>query len=221
MNKIGAAVIRLLKYFIAGVVSVIATYLLVAALLSVWPVRHEPLNCQPTHKMFIASNGVHLDIVLPVSNLSKNLSTQLDFPFQAHYVSFGWGDKNFYVNTPEWSDLTLPVAFKAVFLNSESAMHVTFYRQKYTHWKKVELCPQQLDSLQNYVANSFKKDEAGRLIKTGFPGYSSADIFYEANGSFSLFNTCNVWTNSALKKLDIKTSVWSPFPFGVFHHLPE
>jgi len=43
----------------------------------------------------------------------------------------------------------------------------------------------------------------------------------KTTGSFSLFNTCNVWVNKALKVTGIETSVWSPFDFGVLHHLPE
>jgi uncharacterized protein (TIGR02117 family) len=178
-------------------------------------------NCEPDQTIYITSNGVHLDIVLPVANIDESFRSQLDVSANTQFVAFGWGDKNFYAKTPEWSDLTFPVAFKALFLNSESAMHVTRYRQTYKHWKKVQICWYQLDSLNHYIKNSFEKTDADALLKTDFPGYSNSDNFYEAKGSFTLFKTCNVWTNNALKQTGIKTSVWSPFDFGVLYHLPE
>ena len=41
----------------------------------------------------------------------------------------GRGDKGFYLQTPQWSDLKFSVAFNAVFDFSTAAMHATFYPQ--------------------------------------------------------------------------------------------
>lgn len=43
------------------------------------------------------------------------------------YLSVGWGDKGFYLDTPTWAEPETFTAFKAVFLVSESAMHCTYY----------------------------------------------------------------------------------------------
>lgn len=210
---------KLLKITVFVLLGLIVIYFLTAAFLSYLPAVPENANCEPDHTIYITSNGVHLDIVLPVANIDESFLSQLHVSANTQFVAFGWGDKNFYAKTPEWSDLTFPVAFKALFLKSEPAMHVTRYHQTYEHWRKVNLCTHQIDSLNHYIENSFEKTETGALQKTDFPGYYNSDNFYEAKGSFTLFKTCNVWTNKALKQTGIKTSVWSPFHFGVLYHL--
>jgi uncharacterized protein (TIGR02117 family) len=134
-------------------------------------------------------------------------------------VAFGWGDRNFYLKTPEWSDLTFTVAFKALFLKSNTAMHVTLYPRKINSWKQLPLCDEQLMALIDYINNSFAEDENGKLVKMDFEGYHQFDSFFEAKGSFSLFKTCNVWVNSALKEAEVRTAVWTPIDFGVLYHI--
>ena len=46
-------------------------------------------------------------------------------------------------------------------------------------------------------------------------GYTPYDDFYEALGSYSLFNTCNTWVNSACKESNIKACLWTPYDFGL------
>lgn len=212
---------QIIKKIVFLILGLAVIYLLAAFLLSIVPVNTKDSECFTENDIYITSNGVHLDIVLPVNKISQPFLSQLDVSPKTQFIAFGWGDKNFYAKTPEWSDLTIQVAFKALFLKSESAMHVTCYRQTYNHWEKVQLCPHQLNALNNYIINSFKKNETGELQKTEFSGYTNSDTFYKAKGSFTLFKTCNVWTNIALKKSGVKTSIWSPFDFGVLYHVAE
>ena len=219
--KVISQFLQLLKNSVFVLLGLTVIYFLTAVFLSYLPAVPKTKNCDPDQAIYITSNGVHLDIVLPVGTIDNSFRSQLDISPGTQFVSFGWGDKNFYAKTPEWSDLTFSVAFKALFLKSESAMHVTHYQRTYTHWEKVELCPHQTDALSNYIENSFEKTEHGQLQKSEIQGYTSSDGFYEAKGNFTLFTTCNVWTNNALKEIEVKTSVWSPFDFGVLYHLPK
>jgi hypothetical protein len=77
-----------------------------------------------------------------------------------------------------------------------------------------------MNTLLKYLSNSFKKDD-GKIQKIDIDGYAYNDSFYDANGSFSIFKTCNIWVNKALKEANIETSVWSPFDIGILYHLPE
>ena len=85
--------------------------------------------------IYIKTNGVHTDIIVPVKNEIKNWSSQIKFEntkskdSTAEYLAFGWGDKGFYLDTPEWSDLKASTAFKAAFALGNSAMHTTFINQ--------------------------------------------------------------------------------------------
>lgn len=45
--------------------------------------------------------------------------------------------------------------------------------------------------------------------------YSHYDRFFEAEGNYNCFYTCNVWTGCVLKKGKIKTAIWSPFTGGI------
>jgi uncharacterized protein (TIGR02117 family) len=217
--KILYRIMKLLEIIAEIGLLLIISYLLVALVLSLLPCNPEKFHCVHKKDIYVTTNGVHLDIIIPVKNMDKDLLNKLNPQKESSYFGFGWGDKEFYRETPYWSDLKFNVAFKALFLKSSSAMHVTFYPNSYHRWKKILLCEEQLVSLNGYIKNSFQKNIDGQFILCPFPGYSDFDIFYEANNSFSLFRTCNIWINNALKSAGIKTSVWSPFDFGVLFHL--
>ena len=210
---------KVLKTLLLVLPALIMSYLLAALALSLISVNPQIDPCNKGKTIFITSNGIHLDIIIPVADLETDFMHNLAIPEGTNYVSFGWGDKDFYVNTPTWADLKFNIAFRSLFLKSESAMHVTCYRYYYNRWLKVKLSPRQLKTLECYIKNSFETDENGYFKKLSFPGYTNYDCFFEARGSFSLFRTCNVWVNKGLKRTGIKTSVWSPFDFGVIFHL--
>jgi uncharacterized protein (TIGR02117 family) len=211
--------LKFLKNIFLVLIAGITFYLGIAILFSFLPTHPPQQNCQPEHEIFVASNGIHLDIILPVKNVKPELIQKLGVLPGTLFIAFGWGDKEFYIKTPEWSDLTIPVAFRALFLKSETAMHVTYLPYFVQSGQKIQLSAVQLKKLNDYIENSFTKDGHGNLQKMDFKGYSRYDDFYDAKGSFSLFRTCNVWVNVALKEIGIKTSVWSPFDFGVLYHI--
>lgn len=175
--------------------------------------------------MYIKTNGVHTDIVVPVKNVQSDWSKEIKYTntissdTSYHYLAMGWGDKGFYLETPEWSDLKASVAFKAAFGLGSTAIHATYYKtvKEDSTCKKIWLGRHQYDNLVNYISNSFKKDSEGHviLIKTN-ANYGNTDAFYEANGSYSLFYTCNTWANNALKVSEKPCCFWTPFDTGIF-----
>lgn len=220
--KGGKNKLRALKVFMRFLFSLLAlcgVYFFLAIIFSLLPTHPPDRECPANDEIFIVSNGVHLDIVIPVEALDPAFLRQLDLITGTRFVAFGWGDKEFYIKTPEWSDLTFPVAFRALFLKSETAMHVTCLPYPFLSWNKITLCKCQMERLNDYIQSTFKTDEAGNLMKINFDGYTAYDFFYDARGSFSLFRTCNVWVNRAMKVTGLKTSVWSPFTFGILFHI--
>ena len=199
----------------------IAGYFIIAAILSLVSTKTQKLDCVKTEYIFISSNGAHLDIIVPVKNLNKIFIDNLQVQDSAVYISFGWGDKEFYLNTPTWGDLTISTAFKALFLKSESAMHVSFHKTSYMHWKKIDLCKNQLENLNSFIESTFHKSNKKKFTRIGVSVYSENDYFFEAQGSFSFYRTCNIWVNEAFKKANIETSIWSPFVFGILYHIEE
>ena len=213
------ALFRYLKWGVTGVLLIIAIYLLMALILSVIPTNPGPVNCVKKKEIFVATNGVHLALILPKELIRYEFKRALELPAHTDFVSFGWGDREFYLNTPEWADLRLRTAAKALFVKSETAMHVTNYHKPKASWKAVAVCPSQIESLNDFVIGSFKFGKDSLPMQIEGSGYGQNDIFYEGAGSYTCFRTCNSWVNEGLKKGKIKTSLWSPFDRGVLYHL--
>jgi uncharacterized protein (TIGR02117 family) len=176
---------------------------------------------------YILTNGVHTDIVVPIKSAQYDWSKEILFENTTskstdfNYLSIGWGDKGFYLDTPEWSDLKFSTAVNAAFWLGESAMHCTFYKEikENDDCKKIMLTEKQYESLITFVNKKFTRDENGqlKLIKTDAV-YTTDDAFYDANGSYSFLYTCNTWTNNGLKAAGQKAAWWTPSDFGIFQH---
>lgn len=215
-----------IKYLTRGVaffLLMVIVYFLFAVLLSVIPVnRHQEMN--KGVEIYIRSNGVHLEIVLPLKTEVKDWSEEIwinkEITGRARYISFGWGDRNFYIKTPEWSDLTISTAFKALFLRSSSAMHVDYYTELHTgtSCKHIFISNAQYRQIVKFVDAAFQRDKHHNLIRIENLNYSQYDCFYEANGIYHLFFTCNTWTNRCLKKAGLKACFWTPFDKGILFH---
>ncbi|MDN5212441.1 DUF2459 domain-containing protein [Fulvivirgaceae bacterium BMA12] len=208
-----------MKRIMAGMLLAIVAYLLTAVILSIIPTNPRPVNCLEKKEIFVTTNGIHLALILPVELIDQGFRTALKIPPGINFVSFGWGDRAFYLNTPDWTDLKIQTAIKALFVKSETALHVTNYKEPEVLWKAVAICPSQIESLNDFIRNSFKTNEASLLLEIEGAGYGRNDKFYEAIGSYTCIYTCNNWVNEGLKRTKIKTSVWSPFDHGVLYHL--
>lgn len=221
----------LLKLFIAFTATFLGMLVLYVAFawgLALIPVNQDVPVVREGVEIFITTNGVHADFTLPVVSPGQDWRKLLllqHFPGAGkydRYLAFGWGDKGFYLHTPEWSDLTLSTAVNALFLPSPTAMHVTYYRRAPNPGKncrRLILSQEQYQQLIQYILASFEKDAQGELLLIADAGYGSYDNFYEARGSYSLLYTCNSWVNEGLKKIGVKTALWSPFDRGILQHL--
>ena len=211
----------LIRGIIIFILILVAIYLLAAIILSLSTTRPEVTDCRKEYQVYITSNGVHLDIILPVKNLGVSFAEQLDLPLQSSYIAFGWGDKEFYINTPTWSDVKMGTLLRALFTNSESAVHVVHINSKHQEWLEITLCQHQLQKLNKFIESTFRNDISGKFMEIDASGYTQWDRFYRASGNFSCFQTCNNWVNSSLKAAQVKTSIWSPFDKGVLYHLKK
>jgi len=185
--------------------------------------KEQPAKEEVT--IYIKTNGVHTDIVVPVRSAQMDWSNEIKFANTLlkdtgyNFLAMGWGDKGFYLNTPTWSQLKFSVAFRAAFGLSTTAIHTTFYKQlnEDESCRKINISKEQYERLIAYIINSFQKNEAGHFINIKTTAnYGMSDAFYEANGRYNLFCTCNTWANNALKKCGQKCCVWTIFDKGIF-----
>lgn len=198
----------------------IAVYFSAALLLSYLPANSSGKDCIEKQEAYVSSNGVHLFLILPIDHLENDFLDKLDYPKETRYISFGWGEKTFYLNTPGWDDLTFPVAAKALLIPSESAMHVSYYPSLRRSWYEVPLCEEQSRVIVSFVQNSFD-DSGNEFVPLQPKGYGPNNYFYEARGKYTCIKTSNEWVNQALKKAGVKTSIWSPMTFGVLQHIED
>ena len=214
---------------ILGLVIFIGVYIIAAIGLSRIPVNSVDYRTAippKKIKIFILSNGVHTDIVVPVKNEICDWSKQIKFEntkskdSTANYLAMGWGDKGFYLNTPTWDDLKFSTAFRAATGLSTSAMHCTFYKSMKlsTSCKPILISDDEYRNLITYVTESFQKNEHNFIPIVTNSIYGTNDAFYEAKGSYNLFYTCNTWANNALKAANQKAALWTPYEGGIFYH---
>ncbi|UOP01875.1 DUF2459 domain-containing protein [Kingella potus] len=50
-----------------------------------------------------------------------------------------------------------------------------------------------------------------RTLPVSGAHYTPDDAFYEAEGRYHLFNTCNSWLNRRLAESGLRSVVWTPF----------
>lgn len=217
--------LKILKILLLFLFGLPLLYLLLAVIGFLIPVNSNEETQDRQHTVFLVSNGVHVDIAVPVKSEIMDWTSLVEpdhVRAKIHnfrYLSLGWGDLGFYRTTPEWDDLTPDTAFKALFLPSPAAIHATYYRDL---WEDDQTISLQLDDnqfrrLTTYLLNSFSIPEDGDVKSVEGLHYGETDAFYPAPGSFSLFKTCNTWANNGLKYAGLEASLWTPFEEGIFY----
>ncbi|MFC6269072.1 TIGR02117 family protein [Frigoriflavimonas asaccharolytica] len=219
-------VINFLK-IIAGILGFIVLYIICALLIPYIQIDEKPTSEPKNIAVYIYTNGVHTDIVMPIKTEQIDWSAKIPYnnilskSTDFKYVGIGWGDKGFYLDTPTWADLKFSTAFNAAFWLGDSALHTTFYKTmtEAEDSRKIMITKSQYAELIKFVDERFDKNASGQniLIPTNAV-YSKSDAFYEAKGSYSFFYTCNTWTNQALKISGQKAALWTPTDFGIFQH---
>ncbi len=205
--------------------SPIILYFLISIITSIISVNREQTNQNGEITAYLETNGVHTTIVFPAENELINWFEFVDPSYtlskenDPEYISFGWGDLEFYRNTPEWKDLSLHTAFVALFQDSPSAMHVIFFQEMAEDEKTItiHLTTQQYLKLEKFIKESFDTDKDGNIKAIPNLHYNRNDAFFRATGSFNLFYTCNTWTNDALKYANLRACLWTPFDKGIFY----
>lgn len=215
------------RYYIIFLLILLAPpviYLVLALVGSIIPVNSNLETENTEMHIYLYKQDMHTDILLPVKSriikwdrIFKPEHT-LSNPQNSEFIGFGWGDLNFYRNTPQWEDLKLDVAFKALFLKSQSALHTRFYQKISVseNLVKISVSEDQYKKLTEYILETLSAENKGEIQPVSDLHYYQDDAFYLTETSFHLFKTCNTWTNSALKASGLRACLWTPFPQGIF-----
>ncbi|UVO52770.1 DUF2459 domain-containing protein [Sphingomonas sp. SUN039] len=179
----------------------VGLYLAAAAILAHIPANANWREPATGTTIFIQTNGVHTGIVLPAG--------------PGKWRAFGWGDRDFYLNTPRWQDIRPGTALSALVGSGDTLVHVDelgdFLPDE--NWRPIRLRAHEYARLHAYIAATVRLGPA-------IPGYTPTDRFYPARGRYSALNTCNVWTGGALKAAGVRTGIWTPFAGDVMRWVP-
>jgi uncharacterized protein (TIGR02117 family) len=216
--------VKALRYSLLGILTVAIVCLIGYITPTKW---HYPSQSDCTYPIYVSSvNHFHAELIVPVTTAvydwrSHLTLTQLGSHADAYrYLSFGWGDRKFFMN----SSLDPITIFDALFLPSPTAMHVWGHTEEPSQWpkdfeiKQVQLNRAQYLKLVQFINTSFQHTAQGsaQYIRQGL--YLDSG-FYEAVGSYSILRTCNTWTADALKQADVNTPVWSATAPAIMQHL--
>lgn len=209
------------KWTAAALSAAIALYLLAALIGSLIPVNRDWRAPREGVTIHIVSNGYHSGIVLPASAAGIDLSlvfrpTDLPEPDNVgEWLLIGWGDAEFYRNTPHWSDLSPRTVLVALVGSDASLIHVDHLARidEVVDPRPVRLTRGQYDRLVAGILASLQRGPDGHPLAE--PGYGARDLFYTARGRYSALHTCNDWTRAQLAAAGVKVGRWTPFSGGV------
>jgi len=176
-------------------------------------------------EIMVETNGVHTAIVMPLVTPQKDW--RLDFPVQDTaapnrpytHVSVSWGEREVYLNTPTWADLSPLTVLRIIFASGDGLLHVAHYVRPAPDEMIRPLRISQAD-----YARLVRQIEARMPARTGrksYPGYGDYDVFYDAPGRYTAVNTCNQWTGDVLAGAGIRTGWWTPFAGSVMKWVPK
>jgi uncharacterized protein (TIGR02117 family) len=170
---------------------------------------------------YVWDNGIHVDLVVPARAAGVDLH-RLVPPDHAEgsvtgsdWVALGWGQREFYLETPSWGDLTVRNALRAV-VGGDSLMRVSHYnvRPRHDGIREIRVDDQGYRRMIAFAASSFERSGGEPVLVEG-GAHQPRDAFYEARGDYNAFRTSNQWTADALAQAGARVGLWTPLSIGL------
>lgn len=197
-----------------------ALYLLAALVGSIVPVNRGWREPAQGITIYIADNGIHSDLILPVKTEGLDWAPLIPKRHfrsadpQARWIAFGSGEERVYLDTPRWRDIR-PRTIWSALTGGKRLMHVEYVRNPGYAKREVRLRPEEYRRLWAAIRADFARGADGRPVHVTGSGYWGTDTFYRATGKASAIRTCNSWTADRLRLAGVKTSLWPPFAQGL------
>jgi len=211
-SKSGKWVGRALSFLLA----IPGIYLVAALIGSLTPVNRGWIEPEQGMTVYIADNGIHADIVMPVKALGLDWAQfvpRSDVP-STDWIAFGSGEERVYLNTPTWWNITPDTVWSAL-TGGNRVMHVEYVPGPEYAVREIRLRPEEYRRLWSAIRADFTLDQKGRPVRLSHSGYGCCDAFYRAQGKESAVRTCNSWVARWLRLAGVKTSLWPPFVQGL------
>ena len=188
--------LKSILWFFIGIIGFFLLYALISFITSRISVDGKTEKGEKVY-VYLMQSGVHTDFLVPVKNDQVDWTEY--FPREntklndtaTKFVAIGWGDKNFYMNTPEWSDLTFKTAIYCMTGLGTAAIHSTYYYDvpKDKPTVRLSLSKKQYKQLIKYVTNTLN------LTKTNQGNLTFADL--QTNNLYAKIQPANYSDDSA------------------------
>ena len=219
---------RIVLWVLGAIAAPPVLYFLAALILGLIPANAGWREAKQGVTIFIRTNGVHTWIMVPKVTPQADWRAMLPGEHLKEqgwglgsHVALGYGNRQFYLETPTWGDLTMKNAFLAAFGQGRSLMHADHDHdpQPNNYQRPMVLTPHEYRRLVGFLRASFQRDANGRTIPLLGRGYGGSDMFYEAVGPYNAFITCNEWTGAALRHAGVRTGLWTPLAQSIMWRL--
>jgi uncharacterized protein (TIGR02117 family) len=206
--------------FLTALLAIPAAYLVAALIGSLVPVNRVWSEPAEGITVYLADNGIHADLIMPVSAERLDwapLLPKTDFAApdpDARWIAFGSGEERVYLNTPTWWDIT-PGTIWSALAGGKRVMHVEYVSSPSYAVRQIRLRPEEYRRLWSAIRADFALDQRGRPMRIEHRGYGPSDAFYRAVGKESAVRTCNSWVARWLRLAGVETSLWPPFVNGL------
>jgi len=181
--------------------------------------KHNHSSVKTVH---VVHYSWHSGIIIKKSDIPAYLIPEkADFP-RAEFIEIGWGNKAFY----QAQEFKLDVAMKALFIPGPSVMYVYgFNNQPAKEYLNAKIATLYFSSvsfnqLLRTINDTFDRKGQERAPATLILTDRNAR-FYDALGSYSVANTCNIWTAKVLKSggVPVSTSMYSMSAYSVMSQI--
>jgi uncharacterized protein (TIGR02117 family) len=187
------------------------------------------------YPIYIEGNIQHVNLLLPVANDQVDWNRFLspgpigsETGVRYKYLKFGWGDRDFYRNTPSMAAFQLPKALHALLApGNPTTVHVQGYPALPTPaepgqaepLKCVALTGPEYRRLAGFIQASFQQTPEHRPIRIQ-DGFTPSSGFYEGTGHYSILRTCNTWAAEGLDAAGVTTPLWTALAPAVWRQIP-
>jgi uncharacterized protein (TIGR02117 family) len=189
------------------------------------PVNRDFREADQGVDIYVRANAVHTDLLLPIRSSTRDWRGLLKVPGigQAEYISVGWGDRAFYLETKTWADLHAGNAVRALFGIDSTVLHIEAEAKprESTEVVRIRIAPEQLERLVTQIDASLMHDAQGLPLLIVGAHYYNNDSFFEAQGHYSMFVTCNEWVRTVLSGAGIRTAWWAPLAAAVHYQAQQ
>lgn len=172
--------------------------------------------------IMVETNGVHTGLVLPVVSHLKDWRQTFPSAYgringePVTHLAIGWGERDVFLNVRTWGDLSPLTVGRIITTGGPSVLRVNHYLRPApsdTH-RPLRISAEQYMELVRQIEAKLPDLAIGES-RMAMRGTEPGAVYFEAEGRYTLFNTCNSWTGDVLAASGVKMGLWTPFAGGV------